>query len=580
MLRKLFVAAVFLCGVPFPGMAEIKIDNVELEQGKNALLIRGEFERSDDVDALTQAVRATGATIVTFDSNGGNIVTAIKYGRKIRQLGISTIQLRSSNCASACALAFVGGVQRLAEAGSIGVHQASFTEDVVIDGHEAVAAVQSLTAEILQYLEDMGVDSKLLQLSLSIPSNDMRYMTAAEMESYRVTVRSSGLPVVVNGPQTTTSVDVTPPKAEPKFVPPHSDDARAVAFIHAYHDALSHPNNVALEYMANAYASDVSFYGKKVPKHSVLSEKRKFVERWPLRAYNVRRDSLSVDCASICRVSGVLDWYTIRNQGEARSSGSAEFSLYWDPISGLITSEAGKVLSSDRTTTSSPYLIISQWHDLNSLCRGGTGDEPKTMQSCEQRERVGEKLSRVGWCYGKEGDYGYQMEWHECEALSNSASRVTSAAVSVNKVSRPDSGKYTVKSKYSGKVVLPDFNGRDREYNGFRTRIRNGMKEGPNFAGHYSLVQIGCGTGCTFALVGNNKSGRVHSFPRGGEANMYMSLDYDRQSSLLTAQWYDHDSDHCFIEFFSFKNGDWNILSKHNVGNESACYRKIEDNLN
>jgi hypothetical protein len=501
MLRKLLVTALLLYGVASPGMAEIKIENLELETGKYALLLSGDFELSDNVDALTQAVRSTGATFITFNSDGGNVVTAIKYGRIIRHLGLSTMQLRSGNCASACALAFLGGVERFAEAGSIGVHQASFTDNVVIGGHYAVAAVQSLTAEILHYLQDMGVDSALLQLSLSIPSNDMRYMTAAEMESYRVTVRSSRTSVRGNGAQTTTLIDVSPPTAEPNFVPPQNDDTRAVAFIHAYHEALSHPNNVTLEYMSNAYASDVSFYGEIVPKQVVLEEKRKFIERWPVRTYSVRSDSISLDCASICRVAGVLDWYTTRNQGQNRSSGTAEFNLAWNPVSGLITSEAGKVLSSDRAT-SSPSLIISQWQELNSSCRGGAGDDPKTLLSCEYRERVSEKLNRVGWCYGKEGDYGYQMEWHECGVVSNSTSPVMSVAVSSQKVSRPDGGKYTIKTKYSAKVILPDFKGRDREFNRFRTRIRNGMKEGPNFASHYSLVQIGCGTGCTFALVG------------------------------------------------------------------------------
>jgi hypothetical protein len=43
----------------------------------------------------------------------------------------------------------------------------------------------------------------------------------------------------------------------------------------------------------------------------------------------------------------------------------------------------------------------------------------------------------------------------------------------------------------------------------FRTRLRAGAKEGPTFAGHYTLVQWGCGTGCmSFAFV-DAFSGRV-----------------------------------------------------------------------
>jgi hypothetical protein len=36
----------------------------------------------------------------------------------------------------------------------------------------------------------------------------------------------------------------------------------------------------------------------------------------------------------------------------------------------------------------------------------------------------------------------------------------------------------------------------------FRTRIREGAAQGPNFAGHYTIVSFGCGAGCqTFAIV-------------------------------------------------------------------------------
>src|SRR5262245_33590984 len=36
----------------------------------------------------------------------------------------------------------------------------------------------------------------------------------------------------------------------------------------------------------------------------------------------------------------------------------------------------------------------------------------------------------------------------------------------------------------------------------YRTAIRSGMKSGPNFAGHYTLVVWGCGTSCSsFAVV-------------------------------------------------------------------------------
>lgn len=95
--------------------------------------------------------------------------------------------------------------------------------------------------------------------------------------------------------------------------------------------------------------------------------------------------------------------------------------------------------------------------------------------------------------------------------------------------------QFRASSALKGKTRLPEFNGRDKKYKNYRTRIRNGLNEGPNFAGHYSVVQIGCGTGCSFAFIADNQTGQVFDFPRGGEDNMYMQLLFKSDSRLIAA---------------------------------------------
>lgn len=48
-----------------------------------------------------------------------------------------------------------------------------------------------------------------------------------------------------------------------------------------------------------------------------------------------------------------------------------------------------------------------------------------------------------------------------------------------------------------------------REARRYRTAIREGAREGPNFAGHYTIVQWGCGAGCVQFAVVDAKSGAV-----------------------------------------------------------------------
>src|SRR5262249_31492183 len=43
----------------------------------------------------------------------------------------------------------------------------------------------------------------------------------------------------------------------------------------------------------------------------------------------------------------------------------------------------------------------------------------------------------------------------------------------------------------------------------YRTALRQEVKEQPDFAGHYTLVQIGCGAGCVIVAIVEARSGRV-----------------------------------------------------------------------
>lgn len=63
--------------------------------------------------------------------------------------------------------------------------------------------------------------------------------------------------------------------------------------------------------------------------------------------------------------------------------------------------------------------LIEQWSELNGRCRGGSGDDPKTLKACDLRDNLdASKMKPRNLCYGKEGQSGYQYEWHRCVAES------------------------------------------------------------------------------------------------------------------------------------------------------------------
>ena len=113
-----------------------------------------------------------------FNSQGGSLTAALGLGRLIRKYGLDTVVggpyvenepnnpveqrvvVKAGICFSACVYAFLGGQTReLSNPGTLGVHQFRGAKE---DSGEVVAQVT--TAMLAEYLDEMGVDRKLLVL--------------------------------------------------------------------------------------------------------------------------------------------------------------------------------------------------------------------------------------------------------------------------------------------------------------------------------------------------------------------------------------------------------------------------------
>ena len=73
--------------------------------------------------------------------------------------------------------------------------------------------------------------------------------------------------------------------------------------------------------------------------------------------------------------------------------------------------------------------------------------------------------------------------------------------------SYPDFGRYPAPAPYRGTPAPVAL--RTRRDRMFRTRLREDSRAGPNFAGHYTVVFWGCGTGCAQVAVVDAKTGLV-----------------------------------------------------------------------
>jgi hypothetical protein len=82
--------------------------------------------------------------------------------------------------------------------------------------------------------------------------------------------------------------------------------------------------------------------------------------------------------------------------------------------------------------------------------------------------------------------------------------------VSGNQRPIPRFDQFSVKASFSKKPAAPVLSGWHR---GYRTRIREGAAKGPNFAGHYTIAQWGCGSSCVSGVVVDAQTGAIHDLP-------------------------------------------------------------------
>ncbi|MBY5739882.1 hypothetical protein [Rhizobium leguminosarum] len=409
--------------------AAISYQRLDGAPGERALAIKGVFESSDDPMTLVDEYTQYQPNYVTFDSPGGNVVAAIRFGRALRLLNARTFQIRAAECASACAFAFVGGVERFAEPGSIGVHRVSLSDDAGMDNKLVVSSVQSLTGEIIGYLTDMGVSPNLLQLSLSIDSDDIRYLTSAEMRDWNIiTPENMPSPPAIAPPSPDAAPELSAAPAVTPSDPSASEEATASApgdlttealdFANRYNDEWSKDSASALDFMKNVYADQVSFFGTLVDKDVILKDKAAFAQRWPERIYSVKPGSVTASCAGKCEMSGIVEWFARNGDTGKTSSGMAEFSFVWNTASLQIESETGKVIATDKGAKA-PDRLIHQWIGLDDICRGSTDRYGiETERACKRRDQIGPLLDRVDWCYGHNDEPESDKMWHKCDANS------------------------------------------------------------------------------------------------------------------------------------------------------------------
>jgi len=187
---KLILLILVLIGAKVAHGATVTIES----RGKgqpSSVLVDGKIEPGDGDRFRLQAGFLSNA-IVSFRSDGGSVAEAIQIGEIIRLKGFSTSVSRDARCASACALAWLGGTKRLMSAESkIGFH-AAYTPD----GRETGVG----NALIGAYLNKIGLRYSAVAYITQAAPRSMTWLSAADAKKHGIDVELVGSPQVANAP--------------------------------------------------------------------------------------------------------------------------------------------------------------------------------------------------------------------------------------------------------------------------------------------------------------------------------------------------------------------------------------------
>jgi ATP-dependent protease ClpP protease subunit len=292
----------------------------------------------DDIKTFQTKSSTSQKAIVIFAGPGGNLLAGLQIGEMIRLKNFETAVLKDDICASACALAWLGGARRLmGEKAKIGFHAARNNEsgDVSGMGNAIVGA----------YLNKIGLPMAAVAYITKAAPENMTWLTVAD-------ANRCGIDVFV-------IADQEPSKKEAKEISRtnsiNGPEGEARDFAYNHFAVESEPPEESLRDMATQLAETVSFYGKYISRQEVLDEHKQFVRRWPQRRYLLRSNALNVSCNQIdntCLIDAIVDWVASSAARNAKSVGTSVWSASLQRMgkgSFVITSVNGKVLNRQLT---------------------------------------------------------------------------------------------------------------------------------------------------------------------------------------------------------------------------------------
>jgi hypothetical protein len=295
-VRHVLAIAILLLAAHTVEAANIEVKQVD---ATSLVMVEGDLELND-IELFRNKVAALSKATVAFRSDGGSLLAGIRIGMLIRVKNFTSIVPEGAQCASACAVAWLGGARRFLGAGSkVGFHAA------YVQKAGGTAESGPGNAVLGAYLDQIGLpEDAIVYITQASPSS-MKWLNMEEAAQHGIEVALLPSPDAAS----TSDPNVAAGGASPE--PPQTSLAgRATSLVLALAAHWSEPNAEMLSTLDGLYVDKVFYHGKLTPRQEVVLEKRRFAERWPQRSYKIRPHSMTASCnaaSEMCRVQGIME---------------------------------------------------------------------------------------------------------------------------------------------------------------------------------------------------------------------------------------------------------------------------------
>jgi hypothetical protein len=351
-LAVLHVLATMVSLLAPPAADAAYIDVRQVDSAPALVVVEGDLELGD-IEVFRSKVAPFSKATVAFRSDGGSLLAGIRIGMLIRVKNFTTIVPDAAQCASACAVAWLGGARRFLGVGSkVGFHAAYV--------QKAGATTESGpgNAVLGAYLDQIGLPEDAIVYITQAAPNSMKWLNMEEAAQHGIDVALLPPP---DAPPPSDSSVVTA-----SLEPQTSLTGRATGLVISLAARWSGPNAEALGALDGLYVDKVFYHGKLTPRQEVLTEKRRFAERWPQRSYKIRPHSVSATCnatSEMCRVQGIMDRELANpaTNTKTRDIASFDYSLARSGDALKITAETSSVNKlSDPSGGPNPLITVQR----------------------------------------------------------------------------------------------------------------------------------------------------------------------------------------------------------------------------